>query len=322
MKKSQPMLSVIIPVYNAEKYLDDCLDSVVNQTYPNIEIICVNDGSTDNSPVILKQYEKKYDNIKVIEQENKGVNGARITGYQNANGIYIAWVDADDFVEPTMYEEMINIAILKNYDVVSCNYNFYPKETAKKVKWFREYKEVIDWKFVSKNTIQWNKIVKKELLDKLDIIQLFSTVGEGCYSIVLINAKSVYTINKCLYNYRVGHTSLSTNYHNIKWYQDTVERSYYKTEHFKNHNYSEEWQNFFAYTYLQHILHLLIVAAYNNKRNLYLQTRKQLKCEKLFSKKYEKYLRYNFSKIKLFVLQNIFMKNYFLSVVILKIVLR
>lgn len=321
MKKKTPKVSVIIPVYNAGKYLEKCLDSVVNQTYSNIEIICVNDGSTDNSLEILKKYTKKYNNIKVIVQENKGVNGARIVGYENATGDYIAWVDADDFIEPTMYEEMIKIAISNDYDIVSCNYNFYPKETVKKTKWFREYKGVIDWKFISKNTIQWNKIVKKKLLDKLNIVELFSTVGEGCYSVVLINAKSIFTLNKCLYNYRVGHTSLSTNYHNIKWYQDSIKRSYINTSHFKKQHYSKEWQEFFEYVYLQHILHLLIVSAYNKEKSIYLQSRQQLKNENLFSKKYEKYLKYNFSKIKLFVLKNVLMKNYYLSVIISKIVL-
>ena len=105
--KKKPKISVIVPVYNAEEYLEQCLDSIVNQTLDDIEIICVNDGSKDSSLEILKRYKKKYCNLKVINQENKGIIGARITGYENANGKYVGWVDNDDFIELSMYEKCI-----------------------------------------------------------------------------------------------------------------------------------------------------------------------------------------------------------------------
>ena len=96
MKK--PKISVIVPVYNAEKFLNQCIDSIVNQELKEIEIICVNDGSTDDSLNILKEYQKKYNNIKVIEQKNSGVIAARVNGLKTATGEYVAWVDSDDFI--------------------------------------------------------------------------------------------------------------------------------------------------------------------------------------------------------------------------------
>ena len=98
-------VSVIIPVYNVEKYLNQCLDSIVGQTLRDIEIICVDDGSTDRSSEILKEYQKKDDRIKVIRQENAGAGAARNKGMDNAQGKYLSFLDADDFFESDMLEE-------------------------------------------------------------------------------------------------------------------------------------------------------------------------------------------------------------------------
>ena len=101
------MLSVIIPVYNTEAYLKRCLDSVLGQTYKNIEVICVNDGSTDNSLQILKDYEKKDKRVLVIDKENGGVVSARKAGIKAASGEYCTYVDSDDWIEPNMYESIL-----------------------------------------------------------------------------------------------------------------------------------------------------------------------------------------------------------------------
>ena len=87
--KNEVMVSIIIPVYNVEKYLQECLESAINQTYKNIEIIAINDGSTDSSLAILEEYASKYGNLKIVNQENKGMSGARNAGLKVANGEYI-----------------------------------------------------------------------------------------------------------------------------------------------------------------------------------------------------------------------------------------
>ena len=94
-----PKVSIIVPVYNAEKYLERCLDSLVNQTLKDIEIICINDGSTDKSLKILNKYAGEYNNILIIEQENKGQSAARNVGIDTAGGEFIAFIDADDWVD-------------------------------------------------------------------------------------------------------------------------------------------------------------------------------------------------------------------------------
>ncbi len=118
-----PKVSVIIPVYNTEKYLPKCLDSVCNQTLSDIEIICINDASTDNSLAILKEYAKKDNRIKLINfKENKGAAAARNTGIDEAQGEYIGFVDSDDFVDLDFYEKLYRTAIDFNADAAKGNY--------------------------------------------------------------------------------------------------------------------------------------------------------------------------------------------------------
>ena len=100
-------VSIIIPVYNTEKYLEKCLDSIINQEYRNLEIIIVNDGSTDNSMNIIKKYQKLDSRIKVFEQSNKGTGSARNKGLDNATGDYISFVDSDDYVSPLFIKKLV-----------------------------------------------------------------------------------------------------------------------------------------------------------------------------------------------------------------------
>ena len=123
-----PMVSVIIPVYNAEAYLEECLDSVVNQTLKNIEIICVNDGSTDNSLDILKEYQEKDDRVIIINQENQGAGVARNQGIKVAKGNYLSILDADDFFELNMLELMCMNALKFDADVTICRADGYDQD--------------------------------------------------------------------------------------------------------------------------------------------------------------------------------------------------
>ena len=115
-------VSVVIPVYNVEKYLRRCLDSLVNQTYKNLEFICVNDGSTDNSLEILKEYAAKDSRFIIINQKNQGVALARNNGLNVASGDYLSFVDPDDWVGLNYYEEVVKEFIATNCDVVQLDY--------------------------------------------------------------------------------------------------------------------------------------------------------------------------------------------------------
>lgn len=128
-------VSVIVPVYNVEKYLAKCLDSVVGQTYTQLEIICVNDGSPDNSGAILEKYAKKDSRIKVITQENTGLSGARNTGIKAATGDYIVFLDSDDWIDTEAVEAAVNAAQSRDCDTVMWGYvrEFGDKSLEKKI---------------------------------------------------------------------------------------------------------------------------------------------------------------------------------------------
>lgn len=116
------LISVIVPVYNLEKEIGRCMDSILHQTYENIEILVVDDGSTDKSGEILDEYKKMHANIRVIHKENEGVTSARLCGVKEARGEWIGFVDGDDFVEPDMYEFLIKNAQKYNADISHCGY--------------------------------------------------------------------------------------------------------------------------------------------------------------------------------------------------------
>ena len=116
-----PLLSLVIPVYNVAPYLRTCLDSLLAQTRPIDEIIVVDDGSTDNCPAILDEYAEQLPQMRVIRQENGGLSAARNTGLQNARGVYLAFLDSDDFVAPQMYEHLLANAQADDLDIALCN---------------------------------------------------------------------------------------------------------------------------------------------------------------------------------------------------------
>lgn len=116
------LITVIVPVYNVENYLERCIDSIINQTYKKLEILLINDGSKDKSGEICDDYAKKDDRIKVIHKENGGVSSARNIGLEKARGEYISFIDADDWIEKNMYEEMLKRIEESNVKMVRCSY--------------------------------------------------------------------------------------------------------------------------------------------------------------------------------------------------------
>ena len=124
----KPKVSIIVPIYNVESYLDRCIQSLLNQTLKEIEIILVDDGSPDNCPAMCDEYAKQDNRIKVIHKKNAGLGYARNSGLEIAAGEYVAFVDSDDFVDINMYESLYSKAKSNHYDTVLCNCYFYRNE--------------------------------------------------------------------------------------------------------------------------------------------------------------------------------------------------
>ena len=123
-------ISIIIPVYNVEKYLSTCLNSVINQTYQNLEIILVNDGSTDACPKICEEYATKDNRIKVIHKQNGGLSDARNVGLKQTTGNLVSFVDSDDVLALDFYQKLINVLIKNNADIAECGFLKFENETS------------------------------------------------------------------------------------------------------------------------------------------------------------------------------------------------
>ena len=127
-----PKISILIPIYNVEKYLKECLDSVINQTLKDIEIICINDGSTDSCAEILKAYSLKDNRIKVINKENSGYGASMNMGLEEATGDYIGIVESDDFIKEEMFANLYKIATKDDAEIVKSDYFYYVTSTKQK----------------------------------------------------------------------------------------------------------------------------------------------------------------------------------------------
>ena len=220
-------VSVIIPIYNAANFLRQGLDSLLGQTLHDIEIICVNDGSKDESLTILKEYEQKDHRIQVIDQENQGAGAARNNGMAIAKGEYLAFLDADDFFEENMLEEAYHAACAKDAEVCVFNADLYDdtEKTYKKCTWaFRKQffpdrepfaatdEDVKENIFRMFNGWPWDKLYKREYIQRIGIqYQNLRTTNDMLFVfIALACAKRLITVDQILLHQRVNvKTSLS-----------------------------------------------------------------------------------------------------------------
>lgn len=163
-----PKVSVIVPFYNVEGYIERCLETLVNQTLQDIEIILVNDGSKDRSVNIVKKFQSSYpEKIVYLEKENGGLSDARNYAIPHAKGEYIAFLDSDDYVEKDMYQKMYELAVKENSDMVECDFYWeYPNKTRKDVgEIYHGSNEMIE----KIRVVAWNKLIKKEILEDTKI---------------------------------------------------------------------------------------------------------------------------------------------------------
>lgn len=208
-------ISVVIPVYNVEKYLSECIDSLINQTLKEVEIICVDDGSTDNSPQILDEYAKKDTRIKVFHQENKGVSVARNDGIKKVQGEYLTFVDSDDWLELNALEVLYNTAKKRKSDVLLFSfYSYYPNKLEKNNRlvplkniikdsnttFLESYKYILDTPMGT-----WAKLYKTNLIQDNEIKfppNIQCSEDRPFYIQSCINAKNISVLDEPFYYYR------------------------------------------------------------------------------------------------------------------------
>lgn len=229
-EKESYSLSIVLPVFNVEKYLERCIKSILEGTYKDLELVIVNDGTKDNSENIIIRYLEKYNNITYIVKENGGLSHARNVGYTYAKGEYIAFFDSDDYIKKDMYEKLMAKVKDYNYDIVVCDLYMEYEQTGKKIyvgsNVEKEYKDVEkdnNGISIRKEIMEniyiavHNKIYKKELIEKTfengmpfvngmyyeDILYTYS---------ILQNTRSISFVKEPLYYYVQRTSSISNNY--------------------------------------------------------------------------------------------------------------
>ena len=237
-----PKVSIIIPVYNVEEYLEKCLNSVINQTLTDIEIICINDGSTDNSLSILENFARNDKRIIILNQENKGQSAARNNGLKIATGEFIGFVDSDDWIDLNYYEVLYNSAKKHEADIAVCGIlkvlehknEVYLKFEKEKVETVARKK--YEWANIPKNCYVYNKIYRREPLLKSE-----SSFEEGVkYEDIEWNHKVIYMLEKmvcvpCVYYFYRDNPNSTVRTRNEKYFKD-CSRAFLKSLDFIQRN--------------------------------------------------------------------------------------
>ncbi len=231
MDMCNPLVSISVPVYNADKYLRQCLDSLVNQTLKEIEIVIVNDGSTDGSEKICREYAEKDSRIVLICKENGGLATARQVALESARGYYFCACDSDDWVEPTMYERLYEKAKESNADIVMCDsWSEYPDSKKTRHSYSYRLEDRIDLLDDALNGLfpcqVWNKMFKRELFEKYAISwESKINLGEDFLIMlkILQHPVKLEYLSETLYHYRreMGGTSYTNNI-SLKTFQQSL----------------------------------------------------------------------------------------------------
>ena len=235
MKGISMIISIVVPIYGVEKYLKQCVDSILGQSYSDIDVILVDDGSKDGSPQICDEYARNDNRVNVIHKLNGGLVSARKEGVKNAKGEYLLFVDGDDWIEKDMVYELVKVAKDYSPDIIESGF-YYAMENEKYEKYPYFTSQLYTYESIQETIIPkmlftgeyykygvypnvWNKMYKTEILKPtMEIIPDCLTLGEDAaltYS-VLFNVRSFYTIDKCLYNYRMNPSSMTKKYNDTQ----------------------------------------------------------------------------------------------------------
>lgn len=237
-----PLISVIVPIYNVESYLEECVNSILNQTYKNLEIILVDDGSPDNCPSMCDNYQKLDSRIRVIHKINGGLSDARNKGLEIATGEYISFIDSDDFIEKNMYQKMMDSILENNAELCSCSINLVYDDRIERIDNKREILNdnysvmksyILDYNI---KTPVWDKLYHKSLLNDLYFEKGKYNEDEFFTYILLSRVKKAVVIEDCFYNYRQREKSIMADYSPKRI--DSLEAALQRTE-FIYKNYPE-----------------------------------------------------------------------------------
>lgn len=321
----KPKISIIIPVYNTEKYLKRCLNSLVRQTLKDIEVILINDGSLDNSSNICDEYAEKDSRFKVVHKENGGASKSRNIGLNMACGEYICFVDSDDYIDTNGFEEMYNIATEKNVDIVLSNH-FYGESNINNVKFPKNVvveKDEIKKMLVNSNTdfflpFLWRNIFKNtEEQQKIRFKTNLKYGEDSLYNLTsYLSANRMYCIDKAFYHYMQNDTStMNSKKKKFLYYLNNLYKE--KMKLYEEGNLNELKPDLYNYT-IQHTLIILIDEAskYSNIFKLR-QILKEIRKSKMVEESFNNYNidinKVKASKLNRRIIKSLKDKNYNLA---------
>lgn len=220
---SAPIISVIIPIYNSERFVHDCLTSVQQQTFQDIEIICVNDGSTDGSAKLLEELAQEDDRIKIVDQENRGLTKARETGLNNSSGEYVYFLDSDDLIHQSTLESLVHIAKKEDADMVSHRHQNVAENTQIDItKSTLPQASVInvsaDKSILNKklSIFSWGKLCKRTLFDSFVFPNMAFAEDLYCTPVLAMKANRIFVLKQKLCFYRQHQNSLTGHLNEAK----------------------------------------------------------------------------------------------------------
>lgn len=319
-------VSIIVPIYNSSKVIERCLESILNQTYSNIEIICINDGSTDNSLELIKKIENKDSRIKKVNKENSGVSSARNLGLEFATGKYILFVDADDFIENNMVEKLVNTIITEKSDLVICNYKikFYDKIVKNK---FKVKEKSVDKKNFLKYLNQyckkaffnqpWNKLYVKSKISNNFSLNLY--IGEDLqFNINYLNEiNKISFLNEYLYIYdTTTENSLTKTKENSLRQLLNIYKDMYRKLYYDNHLVTSIFLDIYILKTCIHHLNII----YKKEINSYLKLKKMFSQYKDIAD-FKNEIKFN-TNLDIVIKKIIFSKILFKILVILYLILK
>ena len=260
-------ISIIIPVYNAEKYLKKCIDSVINQNVESKEIILVNDGSIDNSQEIIDEYVAKYpDMIKAIKQENAGQAVARNVGIENASGEFLAFLDSDDYLEENSYQLALNKAECDDLDIVCFDYyEIINGKKEEKQHYFLNTDDVVR-KYIVSETSPCNRIVKRKIFIDNNVRFLEDKIYEDLATIPTLAkyTKKIGYIPDRVYDYVIRENSTMR----YATYNPKIEDIFYAVEKLYNDFKDTEYIEELEYIYIEHLLHAASLRFFSYKEGI------------------------------------------------------
>lgn len=259
----EKFISIVLPVYNVEKYVEKCITSILNQSYKNFELIIVNDGSTDRSLEICQRYQGE--NILLLDKKHGGVSSARNWGMKFCKGEFIAFIDSDDWVEENYLGELINGFAEEDVDITQCGY-IRRKDNQKILRQRRVEEKIIDTQDLiwyehlvtgNINNMVWGKIFRKSLIDGFRF-QENHDYEDGMFIIdILEHARKVKTIDKLLYNYRRNPESITQSGMTAKKVYDCFYAAKYVTN--KVQNYKPQYMMYARYAFCSKCIRLYYV---------------------------------------------------------------